>query len=90
MGKDCILSIRGRAVAAHLEDFSAVGARFRILSDRVDAVTDDDLGEDVVFVHPTHKPPRKYTGELIRRYYSDDTQYIALRFWKARGELPEA
>ncbi len=87
--KEVILSLRGRSVPGRVEDLSDIGARLRILADRADAVTDDDLGEDVVFVLDIFTPPREYTGELIRRYFDGGVQHIALRFWRKYRELPK-
>ena len=74
-GTLCNLSAQGALVAVSEKD-----------SDRIDA---DLLGQDAKFViKPKGQPARKYTGELIRFYFQDDTPYVALRFWKSYEEIP--
>ena len=85
----CTLEIEARTVRATLVDLSEVGALFRLapsrtdrVSDEVsDEVSDDDLGLEARFVLASFKPARRYTGEVIRRFYRDGAHYIALRFW---------
>jgi hypothetical protein len=86
--EDSVLSINGRNVSVRVENYSDIGARMRILSDRTDAVTDDDLGTEVTFRILRSLPPRECTGEIIRRYYQDGVQHIAVRFWKKCRDLP--
>jgi hypothetical protein len=85
--EDCVVSIDGRNVSVRVENYSDIGARMRILSDRSDAVTDNDLGTEVTFQILRSLPARECTGEIIRRYYQDGVQHIAVRFWKRCREL---
>jgi hypothetical protein len=85
---ECELAIEGRAVRARMMNYSDIGALFTISGGGPDAVSDDDLGSDAVFVHPAFRPPRRYTGEIIRRYYLGGVLYIAVRFWSPYTSLP--
>jgi hypothetical protein len=90
----CTLTIGARAVLATLVDLSEVGALFRLAPTRgnrvSDEVSDDDLGQDARFLLTTVKPARRYTGEIIRRFYRDGAHYIALRFWDPYEEVGPA
>jgi hypothetical protein len=86
--EDLLLSINGRNVRARVENYSDIGARFRILSAKPSAVTDADLGTLITFRILHCLPPRECTGEIIRRYFDDGIQHIAVRFWQKCRELP--
>ena len=88
--EDCTLSLDGREVQVRVEDYSDIGARMRVLGPSQDVVTDNDLGTEVTFRILRSLPARECTGEIIRRYFKDGVQYIALRFWKKCRDIPRA
>jgi hypothetical protein len=85
MGKACVLLLDGREIPALLEDLSETGALFRV--DHGGAVSSDDLGCEATFLLSTVSPARRYTGEVIRMYFRQDSAYFALRFWKPYVEV---
>ena len=88
VGEKCILVIEGRQVHAVVENLSEIGALFRILEPGPAPVTDEDLGAQASFDLTAFSPARRYTGEIIRRYFAEGAHHIALRFWKKYQELP--
>jgi hypothetical protein len=88
VGEKCILAIEGRQVHAAVENLSEIGALFQILEPGPAPVTDDDLGTQASFDLAAFSPARRYTGEVIRRYFAEGAHHIALRFWKKYEELP--
>jgi hypothetical protein len=87
--EDLVLSINGRNVPARMENYSDLGARFRILSASSSAVTDADLGTLITFRILRSLSPRECTGEIIRRYFDDGVQHIAVRFWQKCKDIPQ-
>ena len=89
LGEKCLLSVEGRQIHAAVENLSEIGGLFHIVEPGGPApVTDDDLGMEASFVLSTFSPARRYIGEIIRLYFADGAQHIALRFWKKYQELP--
>jgi hypothetical protein len=86
--EECLLSIEGRRVRAQIENLSDQGCLARIVDPTEGSISDTDLGLQATFVLRTVKPARQYTGEIIRRYYTDGANYIGLRFWKKYREMP--
>ena len=81
------LEIDDQSVKATLCNLSPQGALVALDGEDHD-VDAGVLGLDATFViKPKGRPPRKYTGELIRFYFQDNTPYVALRFWKPYVEL---
>lgn len=83
----CLLELEGRTVPGTLMNLSDEGALFRI-DGGGETLTNDDLGLDASFLLNSTRPPRKYTGEMIRRYFLGGAEYVALRFWRKYEELP--
>ncbi len=86
--EECTLFLKGRRVPARVEDLSDIGVRFQILSEDPRAVTDEDLGAQVSFTLLSTVPPRACLGELIRRYFEDGAQHVAVRLWRKCRDLP--
>jgi hypothetical protein len=86
LGEDCVLVIDGRQVHAAVENLSETGGLFHITEPGAAPVTDDDLGVEASFVLSAFSPARRYTGEIIRRYFADGAHHVALRFWKKYQE----
>ena len=82
------ISMEDGAIMCTLIDLSEVGALLRVTSEQKGIVTDDNLGEDINFVlKQASTAEREYTGEIIRLFYKDNAEFIALRFWEKYKEL---
>ncbi|MBA7549345.1 hypothetical protein ES705_41825 [subsurface metagenome] len=76
------------AIMCTLINLSETGALLRIYPEQNGTVTNDNLGEDVNFVlKQASTANREYTGEIIRLFYKDNAEFIALRFWEKYKEL---
>jgi hypothetical protein len=76
----CTLSVEGREVDARLENLTDQGALFSLRRSMADEAPPFYLGRSVTFVVSSFKPPRKYTGKVIRLYYEGGAPHIALKF----------
>lgn len=83
-----ILQMRDCSIRARLLNLSVGGAFFRNEQDAERVLGDDYLGTHAQFViKPKGKAARKYTGEVIRLYYRNRREHIALRFWERFKEV---
>lgn len=88
VGEECVLFIGTRRLEVVVENLSVQGCLVHVREPSRNAVTDADLGQEAVFVLSSARPARRYTGEIIRRYFVDGADHFALRFWKKYEELP--
>ena len=84
----CTLALGDRSVPATILNLSDQGALLSFEKTAGEVVTDDELGAEATFVLSTVTPHRKYIGEIIRSYYLDGAQQVALRFWKKYTTVP--
>ena len=84
----CDLTIEKRRLRVTIENLSDRGCLVHVAQPAEGAVSDADLGEEAVFVASSFRPARRYTGEIIRRYYANGADHFALRFWRKYEELP--
>ncbi len=82
LNQPCLLSVAGRQIGVQILDLSRHGCLARITDPAARPVSDDDLGMEATFSLSTETGTRPYTGEIIRRYYADGADHLALRFWK--------
>jgi hypothetical protein len=87
LGESCLLTISARRIRVTIENLSELGCLVHVSEPSRNAVTDDDLGQEATFVLSSPRPARRYAGEIIRRYYADGADHLALRFWKKYEEL---
>jgi hypothetical protein len=78
----CMITLGGRKVAAVIINISDQGALLGFAKEAGEAVPDEELGTEASFVLASVTPHRLYTGEIIRSYFLDGAQQVALRFWK--------
>ena len=88
VSEPCELTIDRRRLLVTIENLSDRGCLVHVSQPGEGAVSDADLGEEAVFVISSVRPARRYTGEIIRRYYANGADHFALRFWKKYEELP--
>ena len=88
MSESCDLAIEARRLRVTIENLSDQGCLVHVVQPAREAVSDADLGQEAVFVVASVQPARRYTGEIIRRYYANGADHFALRFWKKYEELP--
>jgi len=86
--QSCDLTIENRRLSVTIENLSDRGCLVHVVQPEKDSITDDDLGQEAVFVIASVQPARRYTGEIIRRYYANGADHFALRFWRKYQELP--
>jgi hypothetical protein len=77
-----VLSIGERRLRVTVENLSDRGCLVHVTEPARGGISDRDLGQEATFVLPSAQPTRRYTGEIIRRYYADGADHFALRFWK--------
>ncbi|HEB09918.1 hypothetical protein LCGC14_3004230 [marine sediment metagenome] len=88
LGFQVEISMEDGAIMCTLINLSEVGALLRINPEQNGIPTNDNLGEDVNFVlKQASAVDREYTGEIIRLFYKDNAEFIALRFWEKYKEL---
>ncbi|MBA7638225.1 hypothetical protein ES703_45878 [subsurface metagenome] len=82
------ISIDDKNTGCTLINISVAGALLRTDPRYQNDITDEDLGEEAIFIlnHPSLSK-REYTGEIIRMFYKGDEKYFALRFWEKYKEL---
>ncbi len=84
----CTLALEGRAVPAMIVNLSDQGALLGFEKDAGAVVSDEELGAEASFVLSVVTPHRKYTGEIIRSFFLNGAQQVALRFWKKYTVVP--
>ena len=88
LGFQVEISTEDGTIMCTLINLSEVGALLRINPEQKRTLTNDNLGEDVNFVLKQESAvDREYTGEIIRLFYKDNAEFIALRFWEKYKEL---
>jgi len=88
LGFQVEISMEDGTIMCTLINLSEVGALLRINPEQKRTLTNDNLGEDVNFVLKQESAvDREYTGEIIRLFYKDNAEFIALRFWEKYKEL---
>ena len=83
----CVLDVQGRMFPGTLVNLSEEGALFRLEAGEPGSLEAEDLGMDASFVLSSTHPARRYTGEMIRRYFLGGFEYVALRFWRKFVEI---
>ena len=78
----CTLSLGSRRIPAEVINLSDQGVLLGFEKGSGAVVPDEELGAEASFVLTTFTPHRLYTGEIIRSFFSEEAQRVALRFWK--------
>ena len=77
----CTLSLGSRTLPALIIDLSDQGALVAFSKEAGEAVPDEELGTEASFILATVSPKRLYAGEIIRSFFFEGAQRVALRFW---------
>jgi len=86
----CRLTIGQRHLRVTIENLSEQGCLVHVSQPSRGGISDADLGQEAIFTLASTTPARRYTGEIIRRYFAEGADHFALRFWKRFEELPVA
>jgi hypothetical protein len=84
----CTISLGGRKVPAIIVNLSDQGALLGFAKEAGQVVPDEELGTDASFTLATVMPHRLYTGEIIRSFFQEGAQQVALRFGKKYTLVP--